>query len=321
MTPILTDKMDTTRRALIGLILGLVVIGLFAALPPSAPQVTDMDSLDQEIITLSPAPKPLDEIENVATAGLNDEKAARYSFFAKNKRSLTSAQRDAIVNETPILSIVINHVGQQRALTQKIAESLPKNVTIALSPHLNGRTESVSTLQNAGFELWMTMAAITLNMNTDSSDFALTPTNNFEFNINILSDQISDQDYLTGVILPPQALIKRSGKLWDDLVYDIFGQGYGLLDDTDGIVKPTLYFYDDHRAPYLSSDAAMDDLVSLQDFSTLLNSIRDNTLSEKRYILSLPLLTPGHLDILAEWLDALSNDRITLVPLSAQAQL
>jgi polysaccharide deacetylase 2 family uncharacterized protein YibQ len=109
--------------------------------------------------------------------------------------------------------------------------------------------------------------------------------------------------------------------LWEDIVYDIFGQGYGLLDNTDGILKPSLYFYDDYRAPYLEADMALSDLPPLENFKDILDNARQSALNDNRYILAISAETPAHLDILAEWLNSLPNDGITLVPLSAQARL
>lgn len=286
-------------------------------------QTMSFDDIDQETIAIAPsATTPETEGEDTQpVAMIDDSKAQRYGFFAANKMALSSGQIQAITNKTPILSIIINPLGQQRAMTDKAVKTLPNDITIGLSSHIPETSNNIQQFRDYGFELWMTLSAITLDMNHDKGALALTPTRDFEYNINLLADQIGNKDFFTGLILPPQALIKKSGKMWEDIVYDVFGQGYGLLDNNIGIIKPSFYFYDDFRAPYLQSDLAMDSVMSLNALEDLLKKVRQDVVTEGRYIVSLPSLTPAHLDILVQWVDSLPQDNITLVPLSAQAQL
>jgi polysaccharide deacetylase 2 family uncharacterized protein YibQ len=321
MIAINPNNIDTIRRVALGLGLGLIAVLFLSMLGGDNTSYNDTIDFDQETITLPGATAAREDDAEITPLSASDERAARYKFFAQNKVSLSAEKATALSEGKPALSVIINNVGQQRAFTEKLMSVMPQDVTIGLSPFISNDNQNAISLRDYGYEIWMNMAAITLEENNDTSDFALTPTNNFEFNINLLSDQIGDKNYLTGLILPPQAIIKRSGKLWEDLVYDIFGQGYGLLDNSSGIIKPSLYFYDDERAPYIESDFVMSDTMSIEDFKAALNTVRQNTLSEGGYILSLSEATPVHLDILAEWLNSLPNEGITLVPLSAQAKL
>ncbi len=319
----LQNKADLFRRLSIGIALGLIVIGLMTLIggqSTSTPQKFEDSDLDIETVAVESMPEERDQnLEGVINP--NNEKAKRYRFFARNKSPLSREQIDAITNGDPLMSVVVMNVGQQQSFIDHLIEKLPTDVTVGISPHLSSQSENATKLWDFGYETWMVMAAITLEVNHDHGNFALTPTNNFEYNMGLLEDQLGDKTYLTGLILPARALIKRSGKLWEDIVYDIFGQGYGLLDNTDGILKPSLYFYDDHRAPYLESDMAINDLLTLDMFRDILDNARQLSLNDNRYILTISASTPAHLDILSEWLNSLPNDGITLVPLSAQAQL
>ena len=321
------NNMHILRRFVIGIVLGLCVVFAASVMnkesSSSIPPLSDQTEFDRETVALQNTDMSEKESDADSLSSLNsdDEGATRYSFFARNKSPLTKAQIDAINNGTPILSLVVTHVGQQSKMVDHIIKTLPADVTLGVSPHLSSSSAEASRLWDFGYELWMVMAAITLEINHDHGDYALTPTNNFEYNMGLIDDQINEKPYFAGLILPAQALIKRSGKLWEDIVYDIFGQGYGLLDNTDGILKPSLYFYDDHRAPYLESDRVLTDMPDLDSFRDILNNARQSALTDKRYILSVRAETPAHLDILAEWLNSLPSDGITLVPLSAQAKL
>ena len=324
MMAINPNNIDILRRISLGLGLGLITV-LMLSLFDGGDTPTESITFDQEMVSLpdSGGPSATDLMEDGETIDTtdNDLKAARYKFFAQNKIALSSEQATALANNQPVLSVIVNDMGQQRSFTEKAYSTLPRDVTIGLSPFISADNQNAASLRDYGFEVWMVMAAITLERNRDISDFALTPINNFEYNINLLSDQIGDKTYLTGLVLPAQAIIKKSGKLWEDLAYDIFGQGYSLLDNTGGIIKPSLYFYEERRAPYIESDLILADPISAEDFKETLNKARQNTINEGRYILSLSEMTPAHLDILAEWLNSLPNEGITLVPLSAQAKL
>jgi polysaccharide deacetylase 2 family uncharacterized protein YibQ len=312
---------DFFRRALIGLIIGLLLSSVISMFVGSKSVTVSIDNIDAEIIPLAVTEK-VDSVEDHSELTSDfDKKAARYDFFAKNKLPLSAAQAGAIANQTPTLSIVVAGLGQQKSFTDKAVETLPKGTTIGMSSHATLTADLIEQMQNAGFELWMKVSAITLDRNHDKGAFALNPTRDFEYNMNLLADQIGTHNFYTGMVFSSQALVKRSGRLWDNIVADIFGQGYGVLDNDSGLVKPSLYFSGDFRAPYIQSNYMMTETMALKDFESLLNNVRKDTLEQGRYILSLSSLTPAHLDILSQWVDSLGQENITLVPLSAHAQL
>ena len=247
---------DKIRQSIIGLALGLVAIAVTSPFlgGANAPQSIAFDS---EIITLSSQPADdtdvkSDETPIIADSQL-DKNAHLYPFFALHKVALTEKQVTAVSQNTPRLSIVLNQVGQSRGMTAATLEKTSQDITIGLSPYIRNHNEVAGQLHSYGYETWMDLSVITLNSKADYGPNALSPVNNFERNVTILSDQLKNKDKLTGVILPNQSLITETPRVWNDLVYDLFAQGYGILDNTKNITKPALFFHDEKRAPYILS--------------------------------------------------------------------
>jgi len=313
---------DKIRQSIIGLALGLVAIAVTSQFlgGSNAPQSIAFDS---EIITLSS--QPVEDVKTDETPILADNQldknAHLYPFFALHKVALTENQVVAVSQNKPRLSIVLNQVGQSRAMTAAILEKTSQDITIGLSPYIRNHNEVAGQLHSYGYETWMDLSVITLNSKTDYGPNALSPVNNFERNVAILSNQLKNKDKLTGVILPNQSLITETPRVWNDLVYDLFAQGYGILDNTKNITKPALFFHDEKRAPYIKGDHEASTALSLDDLRSLLAKTRKDVMDQGNMIVTIPISTPAHLDILSRWVDSLEQENITLVPLSAQAKL
>ena len=320
--PLLSNlNTDKIRQSIIGLVLGLVGIAIISPFMggSNAPQQIKFDS---EIIKISQPEKPetIAKQPNIATNQL-DKNANLYPYFAMHKSALSQKQVDAITNNTPRLTVIVNHVGQSRSMTARILEKLSQDITIGLSPYIRNHNEVTTQIHDYGFETWMDLSAITLDTKTDYGSLALTPTNNFDRNIKLLSDQLKNKDKLSGVILPNQSLITETPRLWQDIVTDLFAQGYGILDNTRGITKPALFFHDEKRAPYIRGDQTFTDELSLSELEDVLATTRKNVLDQGNMIITIPISTPAALDILSRWLESLREENITLLPLSAQAKL
>lgn len=310
---------DIFRQALIGLGLGaLAVLSLSFTLDHKVETTSII--FDSELLEVSPLSKTSDETETIASDQLN-ENSKRYPFFAKHRSPLTTKQVNAIKDNTPRLSIIVNHVGQSRNMTASFLEKLPNDVTIGLSPYLKGHNQIANQFNEYGFETWMDLASLTLQNKSDRGNFALSPVSNFETNIDNLSQQLKNKDRLAGVVLPEQSLITETPQTWESLVFDLFANGYGVLDNTQRITKPALFFHEEKPAPYIKGDTTFNKSISLQDMKDKLSSIRKNVRTQKNLIVTIPISTPATLDFLVEWLNSLTDEGITLIPLSAQAKL
>lgn len=314
---------EKIRQSIIGLALGIVAVTFISPFLGSshAPQLIEFDS---ELIRLSSQPaddteKPEDQ--SIVADNQLDKNAHLYPFFALHKVALTEKQVETVSQNKPRLSIVLNQVGQNRAMTAAILEKASQDITIGLSTYIRNHNEVAGQLHSYGYETWMDLSVITLNSKTDYGPDALSPVNNFERNVAILSNQLKNKDKLTGVILPNQSLITETPRVWKDLVFDLFAQGYGILDNTKNITKPALFFHDEKRAPYIKGDKAIGGQLSLDELNSILATTRKNVMEQGNMIITLPISTPAHLDILSRWVDSLKQENITIVPLSAQAKL
>lgn len=327
---------DTIRRVIIGAVLGFILIGIWMlVMPNKASEPISSLAFDSEIVALPsiiagvaqgedqiPSPPPVEKHKDDGIAPRqNDENARYYPFFAMFKAPVTQAQQEAIASGSPMLSVILANTGTNRKLNEQIIAKLSNNVTLSMSPYASMHNEAAEKFSDYGFEIWMDLAAITLEMNYDHGNLALNPVNNFERNIDLLTRQLDNKDKITGVVLAPQSLIVETQNLWADLVSDLFAEGYGVLDNTTQVMKPALFFHDDRRAPYLKGDQTLPSTLMLGQFKDSLDNIRKSAKEQGHLIVTIPLTTPAALDILANWVNSLKDDGITLVPVSAQVKL
>ncbi len=328
----LINKTDSVRQAGLGLGLGLIAVFVLAQLMPNDPYYNQDMVFDSEVISLAPSTPSITEDEgdltnpsidedNATALDQMDENARHYPYFAMHKASLTTKQINALQNNTPTLSVIVNNVGQSRSIAASILEKLPNDITIALSPYTRNHNEVVKQFDEYGFETWIDLSAITLKIQSDKGRLALDPTANFERNINLLTQQLENKDNIAGVVLPNQSLITETPRLWGDIVFDLFANGYGILDNTKNITKPDLFFHEDKRAPYIKGDFLLEETMTRDQMKSMLSNIRKKTIEQGKMIVTITPSTPATLDILDEWLNSLDNEGITLVPLSAQAIL
>jgi polysaccharide deacetylase 2 family uncharacterized protein YibQ len=268
-----------------------------------------------------PSPPSDENIGNVSALPNLHQDTDQYPVFSSFKVPLTTNEKTAILEGSPLLSVILTETGLSRALNQQIIEKLSDNVTLSLSPYIEAHNPVANMFSEYGFEIWMDIAAITLDMNQDHGPLALSPVNNFENNINMLSQQLNNKDKVTGVVLPPQALIIETEGLWSDIVSDLYADGYGIIDNTVQVMKPGLFFHEDRRAPYLKTDQTLEENLTLDQLKTVLSNIRKSVKEQGNMIISLPVTSPAALDILADWVNSLEEEGITLVPASAQAKI
>jgi polysaccharide deacetylase 2 family uncharacterized protein YibQ len=321
------------RRAIIGIALGLFIVTIIHIMGDS-----ELTKQESNIITYDTAAIPLPVLEssdinqsteNEMTTEKDQENiideintnSENYKNFARHQSKLNAIQANAIKNDTPRLSLVLSNVGQQQAQIKSIIDKLPKSVTISISPYARMHNIITNELKEYGFETWLDLATLELSLNQDWGDNGLSPSYNYQRNIELLSAQMNDKDNITGVILANNSLLTESPQLWADITQDLFADGFGILDNTSGIIKPALFFFDDKRAPYIKGDEELSKTLTRNMLIATLETIRKQTIDQKNMIVTIPYSTPATLDILSEWLNSLGDNGITLVPLSAQAKL
>ena len=333
---------DTLRRVIIGVILSIFIIGIWITLSSRQnPKIISDITFDSEVVPLpplestskpplgakanTPSPPPSEEVEQIAEQlsdpVSNNDNARYYPFFATFKAPLNSDQRASLNGDKPVLSIILSGAGQSRRLNDQIIEKLSNNVSLSVSPYLHNHNEIATAFSDRGFEIWMDAASITLDMNNDHGSLALNPANNFENNIALLTRQLDNKDKLTGIVLKPRSLIIETDELWSSIVNDLFAEGYGIVDNTAQVMKPSLFFYEDRRAPYIKGDQVLDETMPLTDFRQALSNVRKSVKEQGRMIVTIPVTSPATLDILVDWVNTLPTEGITLVPVSAQAKL
>ncbi len=312
------------RRFCIGVLIALpftVVLSFFLSNPVPV-KLVEFDSEKIEIVSAQD-PSQIEGKKNDLISGNNEfnQRASSFPHFARFMSPLTKIQADAIKNNSPRLTIIINGLGQSRKIVAKVMELMPSSVTLSLSPYIKDHNQTSKQLNGYEFETWMDIASLTLDKTSDPGEVALNPTHNFERNINAITKQMNQKTNITGILLPPQSLVVETPKLWKSLSSDLFDQGYGILDNANAIVSPKLFFHDDKRAPYIKGDITINTNTKKEDILKSLYSIEKKISDQKNIILTYPAKTPAALDILSDWINSLEKKKITILPLSAQAKL
>lgn len=322
MSKLAIIDIHAVRRFGIGALMAtpfIIILSMLSGNPPSISSV-QFDSEKIEIVSSQIKPVHHDDKHQQNKNDFNHN-AASFPHFGRFMSSLDDQQIEAIKSNTPRLSIIINGLGQSRKVIAKVMELMPPSVTLSLSPYAQNHNEVSKQLNGYEFETWMDIATLTLDKSSDPGQISLNPTHNFDRNIMALTKQLDGKTNITGLLLPPQSLIIETPKLWQDLSSDLFGQGYGILDNTSTLIQPKLFFYGDKRAPYIKGDLVINTDTNIEDIKQSLQNITLTIKEQKNIIITYPAKTPVTLDILSDWINSLDEQNITLVPLSAQAKL
>lgn len=323
-------SIDIIRRSGIGIMLGILLVIPLSFIIGNSQTINHDITFDSEVIEIPKSKHENDEGKAGVSQQDSDEARStiisdlskNYKFFNANHVGLTETQIVSIDNGQPTLSLIISGVSGQKSLVDHIVKTLPQDVTIAVSPYLKNSQDILDTFHSHGFEIWMDMATITLDMNHDSGGLALNPTYDFESNIDFLTQQIGNKDYITGVALPQRSLIIESSRLWQMIVDDLYAQGYGIIDNTRQVTKPSLYFFRDNKAPYIKTDHAFEQSLSFETLKNLLAQARQKLMEKNSSVITIPVFSPSQVDLIAQWLELLKqDDNVVIIPASAQVQL
>ena len=305
-----------------GLLAGLVVLYLYTGL--SKTPVKDMANAIAEISIADFIPdffndNKTNKEEHLAISKPEDIK--RYPFFAANMVGLNEDQKNAILKDKPRLSLIIQNIGLNRYVMEDIPQKLPASTTLAVSAYSDSHEEAAKKMRDMGFEIWVNTPSISRNPMGDEGAHALNPTRDFSYNIDLLTKQLEGKSHVTGITIDNDAIIADNDRLWEDISADLIAQGYGILDNTPRAIQPKLFYYNDNRAPYIKGDITLNTNIPMAELKQLLEELTQRIDTQKNLILSVNVANPAALDTIGEWLKKLSDDGITLVPLSAQAIL
>lgn len=299
-----------------GIVLILVVTALYRAFSEERKPL-DATQWDQENITL---PAIAAATEETPPSGDNPAPPEDriFSRFEANRKTVTPQQLAAIQNDRPRFTLVIQMIGRNDALTRMATEKLSDNVTFSLTPYLSEHNEIAGELRNKGFEIWMLMATETLERHTDNGPYALSPTHNLDNNMGALEQQLKDKNHITGISFAEKSLMPSADLLWPPIIRDLFAEGYAVHDATDISVSPDVYSFDGRVAPYIKAGTRLDLDVSQETVEDRLEILKSQILARGNMVVTTTLPYPAILDILAEWINSLEAEGITLIPLSAQ---
>lgn len=304
-------------RAAIGACAGIVLVLLIMLIM----SLFSLDKADEQL-----APMDQEEVAIPSTVIADDpvnpqQQAVGISTFTRfdaNKKPLTPEQAKAIDDDTARLSLVIQMAGQNRKMNGLITEKIPNTVTLSVSPYLSDHNETAGIFSQQGYEIWLMMATETLEKQTDNGQFALSPVRNLNSNMNALINQLQGKDYVTGITFDEKSLMPSADIMWPQIIRDLFAEGYAIHDTTQIAVSSDVYSFDQVIAPYIKGNIQLDLNVSDDIAREKLEDLKAQIIMRKNLIVSTTIPYPAALDILAEWVNSLETEGITLIPLSAQ---
>lgn len=244
-----------------------------------------------------------------------------YTLFEKNKRPLNAKQETAIADNTPRLSLVVYNMGKSKNMVDALTHKMPPDITIGLSPYTNTYNVMARDLTQKGFETWLNLQSITRETDADNGAQSLNPTRNFSYNISFLEQQTQNKSHVTGVILDQSSLISESTDLWMELSRDLLADGYGIFDLTPAQLPPSFFYYNNLPAPYIKESLQIETNLPDSLIKHHLAEMKERIKTGRNLVLAVNIYTPTALDILADWVNSLEQEGITLIPLSAQAKL
>jgi|GEM_PF-1841052 len=284
-------------------------------------------TLDQEEVTLPLAVESKDVqpsfnedlAENVQTITSPNNAVDGFDHFHANKKALTAQQQLAIIDNKPHYSLVIQMVGSNSLLNDRILETLPRDVTLSVTPYLSNHNEIAGKFKQEGFEIWMLMATETLERRTDNGSFALSPIHNINNNMYNITNQLQGKNHITGITFHERSLMPSAEIMWPQIVQDLFAEGYAVHDATPSPVSPKVYSIDGNKKSiYLKENMNLNLNKNKNSIEQQLDMIKNSIQAHKNAIVTTVITTPVALDILTEWINSLQAEGIILVPLSAQ---
>jgi len=256
----------------------------------------------------APAPEITETADGVAIPmrGKNDARPAMLYARPFNRKE-----------DQALLSILVTDVGFSDESLQLLLD-LPPQISVAISPYANDSAAQISSLRNAGHEVWGMLPSVSARYpQTDPGPLGLipsiTPHEATKRLYRILAATIGS----VGMVLAPDETLSAQKKLWPDTLSEIDGRGLYLLSthpsrSLDQLSHDKAVQNHMHRA-----DVTLDSTPGIAFIRSKLAGLKDAAQSQKQLVVLLSA-RPQALRTLAQWLkeNPLGED-VTLAPLSA----
>lgn len=300
------------RRFSIGCLIGFIIVFLIASLPDDTKHAQNTTKQKFSIANLFQAktPNPSDVVSKTD-----------FQKFESNKQALSPTQIQAIENDEPRMTLVITDFGNNTAIMDKFGELIQSPVTLGINASIPQYNPTAATLNTLGYEVWLDIQTITSNSSADNGNMALNPVREFDYNINLLEQQMSNKASTTGIIIKNTSLLPQSTDLWIKMSHDIFAQGYGIFDATSHTLPTSIAYYNEAYAPYIKNSVTIDTDTSVENLEKQLSAIQKTIETNNNIIITTSIYTPVALDIIARWVNFLTSKGIVIIPLSAQTKL
>ncbi|MCB9964966.1 MAG: divergent polysaccharide deacetylase family protein [Rhodospirillales bacterium] len=215
-----------------------------------------------------------------------------------------------------VLQILLGPVGLSVDLAQKIAKTLPPEVSILLSPYAASPDEIMAIFKESGHEVWLYVPTETAPVATyDTGPLSLRADFSADKNLEMLKKVMASTTGYTGLFLmnADQTTLSLSSARMQDILSDPLRRGVGLaysaaeplpaLTSLGGSPSVNLRWLESRRTPL---PALMKDL--------------DAQLSPDHPLLIQLRPYPAEIETLAAWLKTLQSGNVSLAPISFDSQ-
>lgn len=140
-------------------------------------------------------------------------------------------KKEFINTTKPNLSIIVTDLGLSRARTEELIESLPENVTLALSPYSEYLEELTTAAREKGHEVWMMLPIQTQDYPlVDSGPLTLLSDASIEQNQNRIDTLISLSTGQAGFIPQKNHSFNIADGNINPAIKKLFSSGYAMID-------------------------------------------------------------------------------------------
>lgn len=216
----------------------------------------------------------------------------------------------------PVLQILLGPVGLSVELAQKIAKTLPPEVSILLSPYAASPDEIMAIFKESGHEVWLYVPTETAPVATyDTGPLSLRADFSADKNLEMLKKVMASTTGYTGLFLinADQTTLSLSSARMQDILSDPLRRGVGLaysaakplpaLTSLGGSPSVNLRWLESRHTPL---PALMKDL--------------DGQLSPDHPLLIQLHPYPAEIEALAAWLKTLQSANVSLAPISFDSE-
>ncbi len=224
----------------------------------------------------------------------------------------------ANANAKGIISIVIMDAGLSESLTQALLETLPAEVTLALSPYATGADQWREQSRTKGHETWMILPLEPREFPyEDPGPLSLMSNMSLEENQTRLRTVLAQTVGYPGVIGTRNPAFFDAEMNATPLIKEIYERGLGYVDfSTIQSVRPQTIALREN-APYAHNDIWIDEHTRADQIQMRFREL-EQIAAERGLAIGMVYPHPVSLKELRRWLGTLERKNFVLAPLSAQ---